>query len=121
MPGSNRKTPLGMKRGGGAGAGQGGRRGLKPRGGQGGPKLYRVIPQVPFIASPFNRPSPSNRSFEIEKQTRPLIVPDESGGKRKTPIKPKFVTAKPERPLKRFQSGGGVSKSAVRSSSKKPL
>ena len=44
MPGSNRKTPLGMKRGGGAGAGagQGGRRGRKTRGGQGSP-----IPIIP--------------------------------------------------------------------------
>jgi len=50
MPGSNRKTPLGMKRGGGAGAGagQGGRRGRKTRGGHGSPSESPKMPiQVP--------------------------------------------------------------------------
>jgi len=107
MPGMKRKMPKKM-RGGGMAAPKA--MPLKRGGGVRG-RGRRSVVQGP--------------SFEItappEEQTRPLIVPDESGGKRKTPIKPKFVTAKPERPLKRFQSGGGVSKSAVRSCSKKPL
>ena len=104
MPGMSRKMPKKMSGGGGMAKAKA--MPLKRGGGVRG-RGRRSVVQGP--------------SFEIEEQTRPLIVPDESGGKRKTPIKPKFVTAKPERPLKRFQSGGGVSTSAVRSCSKKPL
>jgi len=132
MPGMSRKMPKKMRGGGGMAKAKAMplKRGGGVRG-RGGPKLApKAIKPKPFI--PFI-PPPSKRSFEIEEQTRPLIVPDESGGRKKlkpAPNKGASMLPKNVRTKMGFmrdggavkkKSGGGVSKSAVRSSSKKPL
>jgi hypothetical protein len=116
MPGMSRKMPKKMRGGGGMAKAKA--MPLKRGGGVRG-RGRRSVVQGP--------------SFEIEEQTRPLIVPDESGGRKKlkpAPNKGASMLPKNVRNKMGFmrdggavkkKSGGGVSKSAVRSCSKKPL
>jgi hypothetical protein len=122
MPGISRKMPKKMRGGGGA---------AKPkamplkRGGGVRGRGVRGRGQRSMVPGP---------SFEVAEQTGPRIVPDESGGRKKLKPAPQPVPAtmlpRDVRNNMGFmrdggavkkKMGGGVSKSAVRSSSKKPL
>lgn len=121
MPGMSRKMPKKMRGGGGAAKPKAMplKRGGGVRGrGVGGRGQRSMVP---------------GPSFEVEEKTGPRIVPDESGGRKKlkpAPNKGASMLPKNVRNKMGFmrnggavkkKSGGGVSKSAVRSSSKKPL
>ena len=121
MPGMSRKMPKKMRGGGGA---------AKPkamplkRGGGVRGRGVRGRGQRSVVPGP---------SFEVAEKTGPRIVPDESGGRKKLKPAPNKGASMLPRDVRnkmgfmrdggavKKKMGGGVSKSAVRSSSKKPL
>lgn len=115
MPGISRKMPKKMRGSGGAAKPKA--MPLKRGGGVRGRGQRSVVP---------------GPSFEVAEKTGPRIVPDESGGRKKlkpAPNKGASMLPRDVRNKMGFmrdggavkKAGGAVSKSAVRSSSKKPL
>lgn len=135
MPGMNRKMPKKMRGGGMAKAKamplkRGG--GVRSGGGKSASSGGKKVPRS--LSESLKTLSTRKPSMEVSPAKRPdPIVPDESGGRKKlkpAPNKGAAMLPKNVRNKMGFmrnggavkkKSGGGVSKSAVRSSSKKPL